>query len=125
MTSIALNILGSPKQSERTNSTPFRANNPFEMPFSMVVGTTEQSCSEEETVQKRMPSSIKALAIAAAKAFVALAGAVVAADGKIKIAMLNTQPIQQKWDARLHQALTNAQDRGDIKYVFLQPVFER
>ncbi len=41
---------------------------------------------------------------------------------KIKVAGVYTQPIQQKWDARLHQALGNAQKRGDIEYVFSEKV---
>jgi basic membrane lipoprotein Med (substrate-binding protein (PBP1-ABC) superfamily) len=41
---------------------------------------------------------------------------------KIKVAGIYTQPIQQKWDARLHQALGNAQKRGDIEYVFSEKV---
>jgi basic membrane lipoprotein Med (substrate-binding protein (PBP1-ABC) superfamily) len=41
---------------------------------------------------------------------------------KIKVAGIYTQPIQQKWDARLHTALVNAQDRGDIDYVFSEKV---
>ncbi len=41
---------------------------------------------------------------------------------KIKVAGIYTQPIQQKWDARLHQALSNAQERGDIDYVFSEKV---
>ena len=45
-----------------------------------------------------------------------------AAADKIKVAGIYTQPIQQKWDARLHQALSNAQDRGDIEYVFSEKV---
>ena len=40
----------------------------------------------------------------------------------IKVAGIYTQPIQQKWDARLHEALTNAQNRGDIEYVFSEKV---
>ena len=62
--------------------------------------------------------------LGAALAAVALtfaAGSQALAD-KIKVAGIYTQPIQQKWDARLHQALTNAQNRGDIEYVFSEKV---
>ena len=62
--------------------------------------------------------------LGAALAAVALsfaAGGQALAD-KIKVAGIYTQPIQQKWDARLHQALTNAQNRGDIEYVFSEKV---
>ncbi|MEM7172885.1 MAG: BMP family protein [Pseudomonadota bacterium] len=44
-----------------------------------------------------------------------------AAD-KLKVAGIYTQPIQQKWDARLHQALTNAEERGEIEYSFSEKV---
>ena len=36
---------------------------------------------------------------------------------KIKVAGVYTQPLQQKWDARLHLALQAAADRGEIDYV--------
>ncbi len=39
-----------------------------------------------------------------------------------KVAGIYTQPIQQKWDARLHLALQNAKARGDIDYVFSEKV---
>ena len=45
----------------------------------------------------------------------------VAAD-KIKVAGIYTQPIQQKWDARLHLALQRAADEGRIEYVFSEKV---
>ena len=41
---------------------------------------------------------------------------------KIKVAGIFTQPIQQKWDARLHLALENAKARGEIDYVFSEKV---
>lgn len=41
---------------------------------------------------------------------------------KIKVAGIYTQPIQQKWDARLHQALVAAKDAGEIEYVFSEKV---
>ena len=64
----------------------------------------------------------RSLGLMAAVAFAALAGPVAAMDDKMKVAGIYTQPIQQKWDARLHQALSNAQDRGDIEYVFSEKV---
>ena len=42
--------------------------------------------------------------------------------GTIKVAGIYTQPIQQKWDARLHQALVKARDGGDIEYKFSEKV---
>lgn len=41
---------------------------------------------------------------------------------KIKVAGIYTQPIQQKWDARLHQALDKAAKAGEIEYVFAEKV---
>jgi basic membrane lipoprotein Med (substrate-binding protein (PBP1-ABC) superfamily) len=41
---------------------------------------------------------------------------------KIKVAGIYTQPIQQKWDARLHQALVKAEAAGEIEYVFSEKV---
>ena len=41
---------------------------------------------------------------------------------KIKVAGIYTQPIQQKWDARLHLALVAAQEAGEIDYVFSEKV---
>jgi len=41
---------------------------------------------------------------------------------KIKVAGIYTQPIQQKWDARLHLALVAAQKAGEIEYVFSEKV---
>lgn len=44
------------------------------------------------------------------------------AEGKIKVAGIYTQPIQQKWDARLHLALDKAKKEGRIEYVFSEKV---
>ena len=44
------------------------------------------------------------------------------AGNKIKVAGIYTQPIQQKWDARLHLALDAAQKSGEIDYVFSEKV---
>ena len=40
----------------------------------------------------------------------------------IKVAGIYTQPIQQKWDARLHLGLEAAKAKGDIEYVFSEKV---
>ncbi len=40
----------------------------------------------------------------------------------IKVAGIYTQPIQQKWDARLHQGLVKAKEAGEIEYVFSEKV---
>jgi len=49
-------------------------------------------------------------------------GAMPARAETIKVAGIYTQPIQQKWDARLHQGLTAAQEAGEIEYVFSEKV---
>jgi basic membrane lipoprotein Med (substrate-binding protein (PBP1-ABC) superfamily) len=43
-------------------------------------------------------------------------------QGTIKVAGIYTQPIQQKWDARLHQALVAAREAGEIEYSFSEKV---
>lgn len=40
----------------------------------------------------------------------------------LKVAGIYTQPIQQKWDARLHEALLAAKEAGEIEYVFSEKV---
>ncbi|WP_022951717.1 BMP family protein [Leucothrix mucor] len=40
----------------------------------------------------------------------------------IKVAGIYTQPLQQKWDARLHLALQAAADAGEIEYVYSEKV---
>ena len=50
------------------------------------------------------------------------AGFAASHSGKIKVAGIYTQPIQQKWDARLHQALVKSKDAGEIEYVFSEKV---
>lgn len=61
-------------------------------------------------------------ALLAAALFLAPAGPPAQAADKIKVAGIYTQPIQQKWDARLHLALVNAQEEGRIDYVFSEKV---
>ena len=41
---------------------------------------------------------------------------------KIKVAGIYTQPIQQKWDARLHLALKAAEEAGEIEYSYSEKV---
>lgn len=53
----------------------------------------------------------------------ALAGLLISTHAlaeKIKVAGIYTQPIQQKWDARLHLALQAAADAGEIDYVYAE-----
>lgn len=40
----------------------------------------------------------------------------------IKVAGIYTQPIQQKWDARLHQALQSLEEAGEIEYDYSEKV---
>ena len=68
-----------------------------------------------------MLRQLKFLSFAIAVIIATTYGLVSTAD-TIKVAGIYTQPIQQKWDARLHQALTNAENRGDIEYVFSEKV---
>lgn len=49
-------------------------------------------------------------------------GAGAAMAGKIKVAGVYSLPVQQKWISRLHTALTNARDAGEIDYVFSEKV---
>ncbi|MDM8544764.1 BMP family protein [Desulfococcaceae bacterium HSG9] len=44
------------------------------------------------------------------------------AGDKIKVAGIYTQPIQQKWDARLHSALNKAFEEGKIEYKYSEKV---
>ena len=53
---------------------------------------------------------------------VGLATVNVAAAAKIKVAGIYTQPLQQKWDARLHLALQKAADAGEIDYVYSEKI---
>lgn len=69
-----------------------------------------------------MKSTLKLFSWLLVAAAVAVLGVGEAAADKIKVAGIYTQPIQQKWDARLHQALSNAQERGEIEYVFSEKV---
>jgi basic membrane protein A len=49
-------------------------------------------------------------------------GSIPAFAAPLKVAGIYTQPIQQKWDARLHLALVKAKDAGDIDYKFSEKV---
>lgn len=60
--------------------------------------------------------------LAAAGAGVLALGVGGAQAATIKVAGIYTQPIQQKWDARLHQALVASKDAGEIEYVFSEKV---
>ena len=59
---------------------------------------------------------------AAALATLALASAPLLATETISVAGIYTQPIQQKWDARLHLALQALEDAGEIDYEYSEKV---
>ena len=61
-------------------------------------------------------------AMIAATAGVSALGLKPASAATIKVAGIYTQPIQQKWDARLHQGLEAAKAKGEIEYVFSEKV---
>lgn len=49
-------------------------------------------------------------------------GSAQAAADTITVAGVYTQSVEQKWDARLHEALSAAENRGEIEYVFSEKV---
>ena len=61
-------------------------------------------------------------AAAALAVFGAGAAAADAAGPTITVAGVYTQPVTQKWDRRLHEALSAAQRRGEIDYLFSERV---
>jgi len=66
---------------------------------------------------------LRKLAAAASLAALALPFTVPAfAAEKISVAGIYTQPIQQKWDARLHLALQALEDAGEIDYEYSEKV---
>ncbi len=69
-----------------------------------------------------MNIGLKGLVRAGFAGLVLLGLAAGASAEKIKVAGIYTQPIQQKWDARLHLALENAKARCEIDYVFSEKV---
>ena len=73
---------------------------------------------------KRLRAVPAAVALAAAAAVLAAgtAAADTAAAGPITVAGVYTQAVTQKWDRRLHEALSAAQGRGEIDYVFSEQV---
>src|SRR5512138_566530 len=58
----------------------------------------------------------------AALAVLGVAGGPAEAQEKVKVAGVYTVPIQQKWVATLHRALTAAKERGEIEYSFSEKV---
>jgi basic membrane lipoprotein Med (substrate-binding protein (PBP1-ABC) superfamily) len=64
------------------------------------------------------------LKLFAAALGVMLAGAVspVLAQAKVKVAAVYTVPVEQQWVSRIHKALNEAKDRGEIEYAFSEKV---
>ena len=67
------------------------------------------------------PDLARRLAALAVAALALLASPAFAQD-TIKVAGIYTQPIQQKWDARLHLALQGLEDAGEIEYEYSEKV---
>jgi basic membrane protein A len=44
------------------------------------------------------------------------------AQAKLKVAAVYTVPVEQQWVSRIHKALNEAKDRGEIEYVFSEKV---
>ena len=68
-----------------------------------------------------MRNLLRGLTITSVALATVVAGQMAMAD-TIKVAGIYTQPIQQKWDARLHLALQRAEKEGRIEYVFSEKV---
>ncbi|WP_193180664.1 BMP family protein [Nisaea sediminum] len=64
----------------------------------------------------------QALTTLAALSAVSMLPVAANAADKIKVAGIYTQPIQQKWDARLHQGLEAAKAAGKIEYSYSEKV---
>ena len=67
------------------------------------------------------PALARRLAALAVAALATLAAPAFAQD-TIRVAGIYTQPIQQKWDARLHLALQGLEDAGEIDYEYSEKV---
>lgn len=64
-----------------------------------------------------------ALMAAGLLAAVAVAGGPAdAAEKPIKVAAIYTVPVEQQWVSRIHQALKEAEARGDVTYTFSENV---
>ncbi|MFV2001876.1 MAG: BMP family protein [Paracoccaceae bacterium] len=62
------------------------------------------------------------IVIAGATALGLVAANAAAASETVKVAGIFTLPVEQQWISRIHIALSAAQDRGDIEYVFSENV---
>jgi len=64
------------------------------------------------------------LKLVAAAIGLTLAGAppLALAQAKLKVAAVYTVPVEQQWVSRIHKALNEAKDRGEIEYVFSEKV---
>jgi basic membrane lipoprotein Med (substrate-binding protein (PBP1-ABC) superfamily) len=71
---------------------------------------------------KKYTASRRTFNAGLASSFFAMGNLKAFAGQKIKVAGIYTQPIQQKWDARLHLALDAAAKKNEIDYVFSEKV---
>lgn len=72
-------------------------------------------------IGRRTALRLGCLAVAAL-AVMSIVGAPAKAQEKLKVAGVYTVPIQQKWVATLHRALSAAKERGEIEYSFSEKV---
>lgn len=82
---------------------------------------TSRDAARKAAIGRRAALKLGGLAVAAA-AVLSLAGRPALAQDKLKVAGIYTVPIQQKWVATLHRALTAAVERGEIEYSFSEKV---
>ena len=64
----------------------------------------------------------KARMLISAVAFSLIMSSTIAVADTIKVAGIFTLPVEQQWISRIHIALSAAQDRGDIEYVYSENV---
>jgi basic membrane lipoprotein Med (substrate-binding protein (PBP1-ABC) superfamily) len=97
------------------------------MTKNMVCGLTflltgKDDCKMSEEYKKNKNFRRRTFVAGLAATSVAAGVSPVFGSNKIKVAGIYTQPIQQKWDARLHLALDAAANRGDIDYSYSEQV---
>ena len=71
---------------------------------------------------KLMDIISKARMLAAAVAFGLIIAPAVAVAGSVKVAGIFTLPVEQQWISRIHIALSAAEKRGEIEYVYSENV---
>ena len=71
---------------------------------------------------KLMDIISKARMLAAAVAFGLIIAPAIAVAGSVKVAGIFTLPVEQQWISRIHIALSAAEKRGEIEYVYSENV---